>query len=192
MRKYCTTRTDTQVADCFKDKKPEDLANIRLRNREENWSLVLYQADEKWVDSGTMACGAVVFVPKSKQNILTFDLFYDPDDIIKFWESHKDGFHAVDVDSGMFPKLHEASKILDLNGQPNVDAEHPSAWSETYAASLFYDRGWASIDEINDAIFHAHWMRIYLDVVDEGEAVWCMPEPGDVEINSKFITLPPD
>jgi hypothetical protein len=170
----------------MKNKKPQEFAAIKLKNANENWALIMHQADSKWFDAGTMACGAVMFVPEDakKRKVLTFDLFYDVEDILDFWEKHKNGFRAIDIEPENFPKLHEASKVLDLNGEPKVDIEHPSAWAETYAASLFYERGWATHDEINDAIIHAHWMRMYLDAVDEGIAMWYPPGPGDIEIGS--------
>jgi hypothetical protein len=166
------------------------MAHIRLKNQEENWALIMHQSTAKWLNF-TKACGAILFVPENMEGrtILTFDLFYEENDILKFWEDHKNGFSAIDVDPENFPKLHEASKTQDLNGEFKVDIEHPSAWAETYAASLFYDRGWATYDEIKDAVYHSHWMRMYLDAVDEGDLVWCMPNEGDIEISSRFVSV---
>ncbi len=188
VRKYCTTRTDAALATKFKGKKPEEMSIIKLKNQNAMWSLMLYQAKPDWLEH-TMAVGAVLFVPEKvkKNDILTFDLFYDAEDILEFWEKHHEGFQAIDVDPEMFPTIDEADRDLNFAGGP-VDIETPSAWAETYAASLFFDRGWATHDEIEDAVLHAHWLRMFLDAVKEGEALWFPPEEGDIEINSRFAS----
>ena len=188
IRKYCTNWTEPALSQIIRQQKADEATEIHLRGDEDDlWYLSLYQAEPEW-DEYTKAVGAILFVPHEmkKATCVSFDLFYDIDDILAFWEAHKDGFDCIELLADQFPIIANARKDKRLDGTDRVDEEHPSEWAEIYAASLFYDRGWATLDEYHDACFSAHLLQILFQACDEGEAVCIPPGEDDIEINLRF------
>lgn len=185
LRKYCTSKSEPGISELLKHQRPNEASEILFG--EESWYLALYNAEPGW-DEFTKAVGAITFVPKNTDSIdcICFDLFYGIDDMLAFWAAHKDGLQAFQIDPNQYPNLSDAPKDKRLDGSDGVDEEHPSAWAEVYAASLFYDRGWATLDELHYACFSAHFLQMFLEACDEYDMVWMMPAEGDIEINCRF------